>query len=84
MRLHEPAPQAVPLRRVFTIDVQGERIWQGVDIAAAVGRGPLLDLTSVAAVQQGTLDLRCFAERRTTDDDASPVIAAILVRLLPP
>jgi beta-galactosidase len=84
LRLHEPDPHGAPGRRVFTIDVQGERIWPGVDIAAAVGPGPLLDLTSVVEVRQGTLDLRLFSEHPRPGDDASPVIAAILVRLLAP
>jgi ferric-dicitrate binding protein FerR (iron transport regulator) len=84
IRLHEPDPHPAPGRRVFTIDVQGERIWKGIDIAAEVGQGPLLDLTSVVEVQQGTLDLRCFAERPVRGDDAGAVIAAILVRRLTP
>jgi ferric-dicitrate binding protein FerR (iron transport regulator) len=84
LRLHEPDPRAVAGRRVFTIDVAGERIWRDVDIAAAVGHGPLLDLTSVAEVRQGTLDLRCFAEHPLPGDGAVPLIAAILVRRLAP
>jgi len=84
LRLHEPDPHPAPGRRVFSIDVQGERWWQRLDIAAAVGRGPLLDLTSVVEVSQGTLDLRCFAEHALRSDDASPVIAAIVIRLVAP
>jgi hypothetical protein len=84
VRLHEPGLHPAPGRRVFTIDVQGERIWQRMDIDAAVGRGPLLDLTSVVEVSQGSLDIRCFADHPVLGDDASPVIAAILVRRITP
>jgi ferric-dicitrate binding protein FerR (iron transport regulator) len=84
LRLHEPDLHPAPGRRVFTIDVQGERIWQRMDIDAAVGRGPLLDLTSVVEVSQGSLDIRCFADHPVLGDDASPVIAAILVRRITP
>jgi ferric-dicitrate binding protein FerR (iron transport regulator) len=84
VRLHEPSLHPAPGRRVFTIDVQGQRIWQRIDIAAEVGQGPLLDLTSMVEVEQGALDLRCFADHPLASDDASPLIAAILVRLITP
>lgn len=84
LRLHEPDLHASPGRRVFTIDVQGQRLWKNLDIDAQVGHGPLLDLTSVVEVHQGSLDLRCFAEHPGSTDDSAPIVSAIIVRLITP
>lgn len=66
-------------RRIFDVRAEGRMLFQGVDIAGAVGRGAAYTRTGSVAVADGSLDLDFIARR-----DRTLINAVEVERVAPP